>query len=100
MRVLLISANTETIGMPVLPIGLGAVAAATEKAGHDVRTLDLLGVDDPELSIRKTVEEKHRRPEQGKPEIPAEQRERGRLLVPEPLARACCRRWIGVQHLS
>ncbi|PKN26222.1 MAG: B12-binding domain-containing radical SAM protein [Deltaproteobacteria bacterium HGW-Deltaproteobacteria-21] len=57
MRVLLISANTETIGMPVLPIGLGAVAAATEKAGHDVRTLDLLGVDDPELSIRKTVEE-------------------------------------------
>lgn len=30
MRVLLISANTESITMPVLPIGLAAVAAATK----------------------------------------------------------------------
>ncbi|RJR52624.1 MAG: radical SAM protein [Desulfobacteraceae bacterium] len=57
MRVLLISANTEIIGMPVLPIGLGAVAAAAEKAGHDVVLLDLLGLDNPELSIRQAVEE-------------------------------------------
>jgi len=57
MRVLLISANTEILGMPVLPVGLGAVAAAAEKAGHDVRVLDLLGRDKPELSIRQTVDE-------------------------------------------
>jgi radical SAM superfamily enzyme YgiQ (UPF0313 family) len=57
MRVLLLSANTEIIGMPVLPIGLGAVATAAEKAGHDVRTIDLLGVDIPELAVRQAVED-------------------------------------------
>jgi radical SAM superfamily enzyme YgiQ (UPF0313 family) len=44
MRVLLISANTETINMPTLPIGLGCVAAALEEAGHAVRFLDLMAV--------------------------------------------------------
>ena len=42
MKVLLISANTETINMPTLPMGLGLVAAAAEKAGHVVRFLDLM----------------------------------------------------------
>ncbi|MEN6486800.1 MAG: radical SAM protein [Syntrophobacteraceae bacterium] len=40
MRVLLISANTEQINMPVLPIGLAHVAAAVELAGHEVRLLN------------------------------------------------------------
>jgi radical SAM superfamily enzyme YgiQ (UPF0313 family) len=46
MRTLLISANTETINMPTLPMGLGCVAAALEAAGHAVRFLDLMGVAD------------------------------------------------------
>jgi len=46
MRVLLISANTEKITMPTLPMGLGCVAAAATDAGHDVRFLDLMAVGD------------------------------------------------------
>jgi len=46
MRVLLISANTEKINMPTLPMGLGCVAAAATDAGHDVRFLDLMTVSD------------------------------------------------------
>ena len=33
MRVLLISANTEQINMPVLPLGLAYVAAAADNQG-------------------------------------------------------------------
>lgn len=46
MRVLLISANTEKINMPTLPMGLACVAAAVKDAGHRVRFLDLMGVED------------------------------------------------------
>jgi len=42
MRVLLISANTEKINMPTLPLGLACVAAAAQKAGHDVAMVDLM----------------------------------------------------------
>ena len=42
MRILLISANTETINMPVLPLGLGHIAASVQKAGHDLKLLNLL----------------------------------------------------------
>ncbi len=42
MRVLLVSSNTEQINMPILPMGLACVAAATEKAGHEVRLLNLM----------------------------------------------------------
>jgi radical SAM superfamily enzyme YgiQ (UPF0313 family) len=42
MRVLLVSSNTEQISMPILPMGLACVAAATEKAGHKVRLLNLM----------------------------------------------------------
>jgi radical SAM superfamily enzyme YgiQ (UPF0313 family) len=42
----MISANTETINMPTLPIGLGCVAEAAERAGHTVHFLDLMSVDD------------------------------------------------------
>ncbi len=43
LRVLLISANTETLNMPTLPMGLASVAAAARAAGHKVRFLDLMG---------------------------------------------------------
>ena len=48
MRVLLISANTERINMPAPPLGLGLVAAATRRAGHEVTFLDLLSEAEPE----------------------------------------------------
>lgn len=59
MRVLLISANTELISMAVLPIGLGAVAGASDAAGHDVRVADLLGAPNPESSVREAVSDFH-----------------------------------------
>jgi hypothetical protein len=42
LKILLISANTETINMPVLPLGLGDIAASVQKAGHDLNLLNLL----------------------------------------------------------
>ena len=55
MKVLLISANTESINMPVIPVGLAAVAAATEAAGHSVELLDLLNVTDIEPAVEKAI---------------------------------------------
>ncbi len=39
---LLISANAERLNMVAMPLGLGLVAAATRRAGHQVAFLDLL----------------------------------------------------------
>jgi radical SAM superfamily enzyme YgiQ (UPF0313 family) len=55
MNVLLISANTETINMPTLPVGLGCVAAAVQAAGHDVAFLDLMGRDDAPRAITSAI---------------------------------------------
>ena len=41
MRALFISANTEKINMPVLPLGLACVASSTKRAGYDVAMVDL-----------------------------------------------------------
>lgn len=57
MRVLLISANTEKINMPTLPMGLGCVAASLQKAGHGVTFLDLMAEKEPLQSLRKTMAE-------------------------------------------
>jgi hypothetical protein len=46
MRVLLISANTEQLQMPVLPMGLACIATATRRAGHEVKLLNLMTQDD------------------------------------------------------
>jgi radical SAM superfamily enzyme YgiQ (UPF0313 family) len=56
MRALLVSANTELMNMPVVPVGLGAVAAATEKAGHEVLLLDLMSMSDTEAAVKKALE--------------------------------------------
>lgn len=55
MNVLLISANTETINMVPLPLGLNCVAVAVRNAGHDVHLLDLMGSGDNSARIRDAV---------------------------------------------
>jgi radical SAM superfamily enzyme YgiQ (UPF0313 family) len=56
MRVLLIASNTERINMVTLPLGLGLVAAATRRAGHDVTFLDLLSEKDPAAAVPRAIE--------------------------------------------
>ncbi len=55
MHILLISANTEKINMPTLPMGLGCVAAAIEAAGHSVRFLDLMAVEQWQSLLTETL---------------------------------------------
>ncbi len=57
MHALLISANTEKINMPTLPMGLGCVAAALEAAGHGVRFLDLMARDDWQAPLAEALGE-------------------------------------------
>ncbi|MEI8373849.1 MAG: radical SAM protein [Planctomycetota bacterium] len=57
MKVLFISPNAERINMPVLPLGLAMVAAATRRAGHEPRFLDLLGSQDPLAAVRWAIGE-------------------------------------------
>jgi radical SAM superfamily enzyme YgiQ (UPF0313 family) len=57
MRVLLISANTEHITMPVLPLGLAFVAKATQSAGHDVRLLNLMDQTDIHQTLQESIQE-------------------------------------------
>ena len=56
MRVLLISGNREASGvMTPLPLGLACVAAATAKAGFEVRFLDLLSAPDWESATQNAI---------------------------------------------
>jgi len=56
MRVLLVSANTERANMVPLPLGMGLVAAATRRAGHDVACIDLLASPDPLAAVRAAIQ--------------------------------------------
>ncbi len=56
MRVLLVSPNTERGNMVAIPLGLGMMAAATRRAGHEVAFLDLLTEADPVAAVQKAVE--------------------------------------------
>jgi radical SAM superfamily enzyme YgiQ (UPF0313 family) len=55
MHCLLISANTEKINMPTLPMGLGCVAKALEAAGHSVDFVDLMTVVDWQSLLRERL---------------------------------------------
>lgn len=55
MRVLLISANTETINMVPLPLGLNCVAVAVRNGGHEVEMIDLMGNGDNRSVIAAAV---------------------------------------------
>jgi radical SAM superfamily enzyme YgiQ (UPF0313 family) len=55
MKVLLISANTERINMPTVPLGLACVAAAARLAGHDCSFLDLLEESSPREAMQARI---------------------------------------------
>ena len=55
MRVLFISVDTE-INMPTLPLGLACVATATQRAGHQVKLVNLLSKKDSSEVIRESTE--------------------------------------------
>ena len=57
MRVLLISANTEQINMPVLPLGLAYVAAAADSQGHTVKMLNLMMQTDTQKALHEAIVE-------------------------------------------
>jgi len=54
--VLLISANTEKLPDPVYPIGAAYVAAAAERHGHEVSTLDLCFLDSLEPALSEAID--------------------------------------------
>ena len=55
MKVLLISANTEKMNMPVLPLGMACVAAAAQSAGHEVQTVNLMMQRDVRTPIAQAI---------------------------------------------
>ena len=57
MKILLISVNNEAGVETPLPLGLACVAAATEKAGHEVRLLAPTSTTDWESAIRERIGE-------------------------------------------
>jgi radical SAM superfamily enzyme YgiQ (UPF0313 family) len=61
MKVLLISANTEQINMPVLPVGMAFVAKAAEDAGHEVSLINLMA--EPEALASLVVRIRKVRPD-------------------------------------
>ena len=55
MKVLMLSANTEKINMPVLPLGLACVAESARNAGHDVALIDLMGQQDTCTVLKEAI---------------------------------------------
>ncbi len=55
MRVLLVYFNPARDLLPAPPIGLAYVASATERAGHEVRVLDLLARERPDAEVAQAV---------------------------------------------
>lgn len=55
LRILLVSANTEKLPDPVFPIGAAYMAAVAVQGGHQVETLDLCFLDDPQEALRAKI---------------------------------------------
>ena len=55
MKILLLNANRNKSPMPVVPLGACMVAEAAERAGHQVRFLDLMFAKDPLQAIEREI---------------------------------------------
>lgn len=55
MKVLLISANTEQINVPVMPYGMACVAEAVKQAGYEVKTINLMTKTDETSVLEQTL---------------------------------------------
>ena len=55
MKVLFVSVNTYQVNMPTLPLGLACVAAATQRAGHHVKLIDLTSPESWHAVLEKSV---------------------------------------------
>ena len=55
MKVLFISVNIYQVNMPTLPLGLACVATATQRAGHDMKLIDLTSPDSRHPVLEKSV---------------------------------------------
>ena len=55
MRVLVISANTERLNMPTMPLGAGLVVGAARAAGHRVELLDLMLQAEPLTAVGEAI---------------------------------------------
>jgi radical SAM superfamily enzyme YgiQ (UPF0313 family) len=55
MKVLLLSTNRNHFPMPVIPLGACMVAEAAERAGHEVRLLDLAFCKDPLQAVQTAL---------------------------------------------
>ena len=56
MKILLINTNRNKSPMPVVPLGACMVAEAAERAGHEVRFLDLMFAGDPFQAIEQEIQ--------------------------------------------
>ncbi len=56
MKVLLISANTEQINVPVMPYGMACVAEAVKRAGYTVKTVNLMTKEDETSILEHTLQ--------------------------------------------
>jgi radical SAM superfamily enzyme YgiQ (UPF0313 family) len=55
MRVLFLAVNRESITMPTLPLGLACVASATERAGHQVKLVNLTPEEGSDQFLGKVI---------------------------------------------
>lgn len=55
MRVLVVATNRERLPMPVMPVGACIIAAAAERAGHEVRLLDLMWARRPARALDREI---------------------------------------------
>ena len=57
MKALLVSANTESLNMPVYPVGMHLVADAVQDSGHESLTVDMFEHKDPWTVLKTRVQE-------------------------------------------
>ncbi len=58
MNVLIVSTNRNPFPMPIIPVGACMAAEAAERAGHEVKVLDLMFREDPLRALQRALEER------------------------------------------